>query len=704
MWATNSLAKPRMKYVKAGNGLISKMRSESRRRTILAWEAGGSAQRRNVRKFIVALEKAPGRNGRPALLAWERDLLDRLWAAWEDPPSDQPILEDPPKSEDTPQVEKQHPTPQSMGFWPGPVTTVAFALSGLSMAVFFTSTWLLFFLLAFLGATWVFEVSLRRTKNREYIVEFISKEIYADAYKSALETALDSFDEVVVGAERERWHKAIRAGKANIGDFERAKHAFRWAWPVRLFSFAILLASFYPIAMIFYQWVWLRSHVLFGYDPLLLTTGGFLGKLPIVGVYVASLLSAIQSARVQSPTYVASVSGTRIGLPQKGWPWALLSVLFALAGLGLLALAPVEMVDGGLFLNAHYGTMATGVMIAFVLISYFRLYDVVVGPALAAGTGGFVIAYWSDDIKQLARWIAEDSEASFTIWFAWLSSSINATTSILVAIPLVLVLRRLLDRSSALPHVVFIAFPLLAVALLAYGAGYLETWRSYYLYIGLIPIVNAVFDFASIGLTRWALRRGLQKIGAKTIAYSLLDLVVALLIFLSLGCFTIVVLDAVNQMAASIAPPGSDQVVNLNPEIGPNIFQQISEYPAHHTWLYLAFLTTLLPTLCHASIAVFAIGPTVLSVSARKRWSVWYMNASENLFDEILRIVPISAWASFAITAPVFLLVFGFNAIFESQCEWGHELMNVFISFLHALIPNPEDVPLFNVYEACSQE
>ena len=272
-----------------------------------------------------------------------------------------------------------------------------------------------------------------------------------------------------------------------------------------------------------------------------------------------------------------------------------------------------------------------------------------------------------------------------------------------MSIPLVLILKRLLDREGALPHIVFIAFPLLTVALLAYGAGYLTTWRNYYLYIGIIPIVNAVFDFASIGLTRWALRRGLQKIGANTIAYSVLDLVVALLIFLALGCFTLFVLDAANEMAASIAAPGSSQVVNLNPESGPTIFQQISEYHSYHTWLYLAFLTTLLPTLCHASVAVLQLAPTVLSTSARNWWSARYMNTSEDLSDEILRIVPISIWTAFAITAPIFLLVFGFNTISESQCVWGHELMNFFIRFLHGLIPNPKDVPIFDVYEACSQ-
>ena len=138
----------------------------------------------------MALEKAPGRNGRPALFAWERDLLDRLWATWENPPPDEPEIEDPP--EGTPQVEKGAPYPRSMGFWPGPITLVASALSVLSMAFLITSAWLSFFLLAFLSTTWVFEVSLRRPKNRENMIEFISKEKYSDAYKSGLETALDS--------------------------------------------------------------------------------------------------------------------------------------------------------------------------------------------------------------------------------------------------------------------------------------------------------------------------------------------------------------------------------------------------------------------------------------------------------------------------------------------------------------------------------
>ena len=52
-----------------------------------------------------------------------------------------------------------------------------------------------------------------------------------------------------------------------------------------------------------------------------------------------------------------------------------------------------------------------------------------------------------------------------------------------------------------------------------------EAQAAIILFLALLPLLNAVFDFFSIGLTRYLLRKGARKAGAQTIGFALLDLI-----------------------------------------------------------------------------------------------------------------------------------------------------------------------------------
>lgn len=157
---------------------------------------------------------------------------------------------------------------------------------------------------------------------------------------------------------------------------------------------------------------------------------------------------------------------------------------------------------------------------------------------------------------------------------------------------------------------------LVLYVLLVFGAVYrqssedltVEAISSTLLFLGFLPLINAVADFGSTGLTRWLLSKGAK---GWTPWYALADLVLGFATFLMLGGMMILTFALLARLGA---PPLLDLGLLLaGPETSPLGAPprapegSILGSPRDYWWLYLTFLSTLLPTVVHAIVATFSL-------------------------------------------------------------------------------------------------
>ena len=123
-----------------------------------------------------------------------------------------------------------------------------------------------------------------------------------------------------------------------------------------------------------------------------------------------------------------------------------------------------------------------------------------------------------------------------------------------------------------------------------FGAGQRTQAVFFMLTFCLLPLANAVFDFASVGLTRYLLRLGLEQ---KRAAWpAVLDGLGGIAIFFALGCTLI----------AFVVPADGVPLVDLA-----QLFTDLRRTPGDYVWLMITLFFTLIPTLLHLSVAVLTM-------------------------------------------------------------------------------------------------
>ena len=123
-----------------------------------------------------------------------------------------------------------------------------------------------------------------------------------------------------------------------------------------------------------------------------------------------------------------------------------------------------------------------------------------------------------------------------------------------------------------------------------FGAGQRTQAVFFTLTFCLLPLANAVFDFASVGLTRYLLRPGLEQ---KRAAWpAVLDGLGGIAIFFALGCTLI----------AFVVPADGVPLVDLA-----QLFTDLRRTPGDYVWLMITLFFTLIPTLLHLSVAVLTM-------------------------------------------------------------------------------------------------
>lgn len=331
----------------------------------------------------------------------------------------------------------------------------------------------------------------------------------------------------------------------------RALQSDPWSWPV--FRFALKIAIFYPIFFAFIQWVstgqdtGLGQVVIFpGYDNTFLR---YIALVPTISVLTVSLLAIITNQpkfqQALETLIVISLSGCGA---------------FALFFLKVSATAAIAAGASSFSIALAIGLLATleGVM----------LIAIACGIAIV-GTGPF--SGMSVGPAILIPIIAGIS----TIWVAYHTSK----------------------KKGGLAFTTLI-FGLLALLILA--AGYFQfsrandIGRSMFLFFGLFPIINSLFDFLSYGLTIQLIQAGLKRKGIWTALYGALDLTVAMLLFLALSATLIVAITIANRVSGTVVYDLAD------------LFVGVRNRPEEYRWVFGMVFSTLIPTLVHLYIVALS--------------------------------------------------------------------------------------------------
>jgi hypothetical protein len=143
---------------------------------------------------------------------------------------------------------------------------------------------------------------------------------------------------------------------------------------------------------------------------------------------------------------------------------------------------------------------------------------------------------------------------------------------------------------------------LLVFSALLFAAGSLLVWKSpvaldYWsfpvvMFLGFLPLLNAWADFASVGLTRWRLRCGVQ---GHLVFNAVLDAAAAAAILLLLAF-------AIIATVHFVSPADGLPLIDM-----PAVFTGLHDTPGQYWWLGFMLFSTLLPTLIHLAIGAFAL-------------------------------------------------------------------------------------------------
>lgn len=195
---------------------------------------------------------------------------------------------------------------------------------------------------------------------------------------------------------------------------------------------------------------------------------------------------------------------------------------------------------------------------------------------------------------------------------------------------------------------------------------------SVFLFLAVLPLLNAIFDYASYAVTLTLIRCGLRASwGAALIGVA--DLGAALVLFTASGATLILVIAGAHALSG----------VQLYP-LAP-MFDGIRQDPWSYLWLYLMLFSTIIPTLLHFAIAAFAL--TGLAPRKLRRHLVGWINDPDpvpattaplvvGLVWTVSLILPFAAMYGLYSAIAAFWpdVLSSYLAIFEWVARWVGEL------------------------------
>ncbi|MGF1561215.1 MAG: hypothetical protein ACFB3T_03430 [Geminicoccaceae bacterium] len=209
----------------------------------------------------------------------------------------------------------------------------------------------------------------------------------------------------------------------------------------------------------------------------------------------------------------------------------------------------------------------------------------------------------------------------------------------------------------------------LAAAVWLAGAARDDDLSALIVFLGVLPLVNGLFDYGSLGVTRWLLRRGMRT-GGHPVLTGIADAAAALVFFTLLGVTLIGVLHGLNQLSAT-------PVLDLSA-----LFTDLRD-PARrwdYLWLYAMLFSTAVPTLLHVMVAMF--GLISLVVRPIRGWI--YRQVQDRAVDGVAFICAhgsLAAIYAFAVWTPCFLIYWGGAFLVEYHPMVLLAYLNVFEDF-----------------------
>jgi len=160
--------------------------------------------------------------------------------------------------------------------------------------------------------------------------------------------------------------------------------------------------------------------------------------------------------------------------------------------------------------------------------------------------------------------------------------------------------------------------------------------HPYFIFLAVFPLINAGFDFLSLGLTRFFLQRSVQ--GGWAVFWSVLDVILAAILFALLVMALIGALHGLNLLSGG-------RVFDF--EV---FFADVAEGSPTVIWAYVMIFSTLLPTLAHAGLAVLSAGFSIFGVL--RRWGA-------RCYDANLSLSAANKKASLILAPPLALFLVG---------------------------------------------
>lgn len=170
--------------------------------------------------------------------------------------------------------------------------------------------------------------------------------------------------------------------------------------------------------------------------------------------------------------------------------------------------------------------------------------------------------------------------------------------------------------------------------------------RTHIVFLGLLPLLNALFDWLSVGVTRSLLRRSEARPWL-AVPLGLADLFIALGLFVLLRATIIVTLVLMNRLHTD------GDVIDLAA-----VFADLRD-PAgaqSYWWLYAVIFTTLVPTMLHASLAVLSL-PAAIPAPVRRWTSRRIAGVDGSFFNKFGAVVGLGGMTLWALILPPALLV-----------------------------------------------
>jgi len=313
--------------------------------------------------------------------------------------------------------------------------------------------------------------------------------------------------------------------------------AVQTAWSGPLLNLCLGLAVAYPIMLLLLQWA---------------VTGepGRIGTLEVIsgGQHWALRTATIGGLAVAGASWIQNARSASV-------TWTLRVITVVLTG-GAVAVAAFATSMAALAIGAAcLAAFATITPPASVVVATGAAVAAAAGPAAGAGilaTAGAAAVATDVAGRRMGR-----PAAALVVLAGLLLSAVAATAMLVQPTP-----DRLGDAASLL------------------------------IFLGVLPLLNALADFASIGLTRFLVRAGLEARGWRRFAW-LLDALGGVAILVALGF-------AIIAFATFVRFPDGTPLMDAGATLA-----DIRETPGYYWWLYLGLASTLLPTLAHLSVGSF---------------------------------------------------------------------------------------------------